>query len=466
MPLDHATWESLLAAAGSEIRAYRESLDDGPPFPKVRADHIRAHLSDRFPFTQPVGSDELIQSVSAMLHEWGLHTPHPRYFGLFNPDVVPITVAADALAAAFNPQMAAWSHHPAACEIENHTLAFFQALLGHEPVAGAASFACGGMEANHQGVIVALTHCFPGFAESGARGIEGRPTLYVSEEAHHSFVKVAHACGIGRESVRRIEADGRFRMNLDAVAEAIARDAGAGHKPFLVVATAGTTGSGAIDPLPEIAEVCRRNGLWMHCDAAWAGGALMSERLRGHLAGIEQADSVTWDAHKWLSVPMGAGMFFCKRPEAVLKSFSVQTGYMPAKEDSPDPYSVSLQWSRRFIGLKVFMALANLGREGYARLIEHQAAMGDVLRSELAKAGWKIINDTPLPVACFTRDELDAPGAHAEFLTRVYARRESWISRVNLAGGKEAMRACITNFRTTEADIAKLVETLDATLRG
>jgi glutamate/tyrosine decarboxylase-like PLP-dependent enzyme len=218
----------------------------------------------------------------------------------------------------------------------------------------------------------------------------------------------------------------------------------------MVVGTAGTTAAGAIDPLPDLAQFCRSEKLWLHVDAAWGGAAILSPRLRGHLVGIEAADSVTCDAHKWFSVPMGAGMFFCRHPDAVGEAFRAQTSYMPGRTDAvADPYTSSVQWSRRFIGLKLFFALAQQGESGYVEMIEHQARMGDVLRDSLERAGWLIVNNTPLPLVCFTRDGLVA----GKFLAELYRRQIAWMSEVRLGEGAPVVRACVTSFRTTEADI-------------
>src|SRR5262249_1368544 len=181
-------------------------------------------------------------------------------------------------------------------------------------------------------------------------------------------------------------------------------DRGSGLLPFLVVGTAGTTNAGAIDPLPDLAALCRDEGLWFHVDAAWGGAAAVSDRLRPLLAGIERADSATGDAHKWLSVPVSAGMFFCRHRAPLEAAFGVQAAYVPPKRDTeaPDNLRTSLQWSRRFMGLKVFMVLAEQGLGGVAARIDHQAAMGDLLRARLRGRGFVLLNDTPPPGVCFT----------------------------------------------------------------
>jgi glutamate/tyrosine decarboxylase-like PLP-dependent enzyme len=223
----------------------------------------------------------------------------------------------------------------------------------------------------------------------------------------------------------------------------------------MVVGTAGTTGAGAIDPLSDLADFCRRERLWFHVDAAWGGAAVISPVLRDYLRGIEAADSITCDAHKWFSVPMGAGMFFCRHTDAVAEAFHAETSYMPPTTAGPvtDPYTSSVQWSRRFIGLKLFLALAHNGESGYAGMIEHQTRMGEVLRESLKFAGWRIVNATPLPLVCFTRDGLNT----TKFLAALMERQIAWMSEVRLGNAAPVLRACITSFRTTEADIKSVV---------
>jgi glutamate/tyrosine decarboxylase-like PLP-dependent enzyme len=227
--------------------------------------------------------------------------------------------------------------------------------------------------------------------------------------------------------------------------------------PVLLVATAGTPAAGMIDPIPDLADLAGRLGTHLHVDAAWGGGGLFSPTLRAHLAGIEHADSVTIDAHKWLSVPMGAGMFLCRNGTGLRETFAADTGYMPEALADEDAYANTLQWSRRFIGLKLFLSLAVLGHQGYAARVEESAALGRRLRSGLSDAGWQVLNDTPLPVLCFT----DPGGADPETLcAAVNEEGEARLSTVTF-GGQRALRAGITSFRTRPADIDRLLRLLD-----
>jgi glutamate/tyrosine decarboxylase-like PLP-dependent enzyme len=401
-----------------------------------------------------------------MLRDWTLHTAHPRYFGLFNPGVRPVVGAADALVALYNPQLVAWSHSPAGNEIERHTLRYLAPRFGLDPAASAAHFTSGGAEANLTGVLVALTHAFPEYGERGLRALPAQPVFYVSAEAHHSFHKVAHLAGLGREALRTVQVDAELKMDAGELERRIAADRAAGLAPFLVVGTAGTTSAGIIDPLEALANLCARERLWLHVDAAWGGAAVFAPRLRPYLAGIERADSLICDAHKWLAALMGAGMFFCRHPDGVARAFRVAASYMPdPTRETVDPYVTSIQWSRRFIGLKVFMTLAELGERGLARMIESQAELGDLLRERLRRAGWSVVNRTPLPVVCFTHPRLEEGKLSVrELVERIYERGLVWVSEVLLGGRLAAVRACITNYRTQASDVQFMVEELGRTL--
>ena len=424
-------------------------IANGPIVPTVTPQEIRRHLA-RYDFTKPLDPEVVIADVEAMLRTWQVQVTHPRYFGLFNPSVTVASIVGDALVAMYNPQLATWRTSPGPNEIERHTLAWLMGKFGL-PDTAIANFTSGGAEANLSAVIVALTRTFPEYGRHGLRGLPASPTLYLTGEAHHSFSKIAHMTGLGRDAVRTVATNSGLKLDLDELARRVDADRHAGDAPFMVVGTAGTTGAGAIDPLPELADFCRSHGLWFHVDAAWGGAAVISPRLRRHLAGIEAADSITCDAHKWFSVPMGAGMFFCRHPETVAEAFRAETSYMPGKTAGPthDPYTTSVQWSRRFIGLKLFLALAEHGEAGYAEMIEHQTLMGERLRESLRTAGWRIVNATPLPVVCFTRDGLDT----SRLLAELYRRQIAWMSEVRLAGGDPVLRACVTSYRTTASDV-------------
>jgi aromatic-L-amino-acid decarboxylase len=411
-----------------------------------------------FDFERPVSLEPLVDACGALLREGIVHTSHPRYFGLFNPTPTFAGVLADALVAAFNPQLAATSHAPAAVAIERRVLSFLAGRLGFPDAVG--TFTSGGAEANLTAVLVALERHFPEATEAGLAAVSAQPTLYASTEAHHSLLKVARMTGLGQRAVRSIPPTDGLALDVADLRARIVSDRAAGERPFLVVATAGSTAAGVIDPLPEIADLCEELEVDLHVDAAWAGAACLSPQLRHVLAGIERADSVTIDAHKWLSVPMGAGMFFTRHPGALTKAFRTTANYMPSAEAS-DPYLSTAQWSRRLIGLKVFMSLAAAGQDGYAAQIDHDCELGDRLRARLRQDGWRIVNETPLPVVCFTPGD-DASSETLESIARhVESSGVAWISVARLAG-RPALRACITSYRSTEEDVEALCAELAA----
>lgn len=453
-------WDEFLLEALDWERVVREWR----VAPRATPADLRVHLYSRFDLARGMPVDTLFLRVREELRAALTHVTHPRYFGLFNPSVRPAAVLGDALASLYNAQLAAWGHGAAAIELERLALETLGRGIGFEGASSAgihATFTSGGNEANLSALQCALAHRYPQWAAVGARGLPP-VRIYVSELGHHSVLKAARMSGLGDRSVLELPCDARQRLDATALREAIETDRAEGIEPLMVVGTAGTTGFGSIDPLPMIGGIARGYGAWFHVDAAWGGAASVSKRLREALDGIAQADSVTWDAHKWLSVPIGAGMFFCRHPAAAARAFAVQTGYMPpaAGELGAEPYAVTAQWTRRALGLKVVMALGELGLDGYARLIERQADLGETLRKLLKRDGWSIVNDTPLPVVCFTNDALrEGAPEPATVVERIQQRGACWISSLPWRG-EPVLRACITSYQTTELDLEVLLAEL------
>ncbi len=341
------------------ITAVQSRIAGGPILPNVTATEIRSHLNSRYDFSKPIALEDVVADLEEMLSNWQVQVTHPRYLGLFNPSVTDASVIADTLTALYNPQLATWRTSPAANEIERHTLAWLAGRFGL-PDDSVANFTTGGAESNLTAVAAALTRTFPAYGDHGLSSLAARPALYVSGETHHSFHKIAHMTGLGRQALRIVAADRNLRIDPESLKRQIREDRRDGFAPFMLVGTAGSTAAGVIDPLPELADICLAEKLWFHVDAAWGGAAAISPSLRPHLNGIDKADSITCDAHKWFSVPMGAGMFFCRYPEALAEAFHAENSYMPGKSPGAvsDPYVTSVQWSRRFIGLKLFLGLA------------------------------------------------------------------------------------------------------------
>lgn len=441
----------------SDFARVEAEIQRGPIVPSVTPEEIRSHLASRYDFSKAQSLERVVADVEEMLGTWQVQVTHPHYFGLFNPSVTLASVVADTLVAMYNPQLANWRTSPAGNEIERHTLGWLTAKFGL-PAETLATFTSGGTEANLSAVVAALTRAFPAYGEYGLRSLKAAPTIYLTEAAHNGFNKIAHIAGLGRNCLRTVATDSHLKLDLKDLERRVSEDRKNGFAPFMVVGTGGTTATGVIDPLGEIAQLCSDQNLWFHADAAWGGAAILSPALKDYLAGIESADSITCDAHKWFSVPMGCGMFFCRHPETVAEAFRADVSYMPRKTDltCSDPYTTSIQWSRRLIGLKLFLALAHLGESGQIEMIEHQTRMGHVLRESLRASGWRILNTTPFPLICFTRDGL----IPTEFLSILRERQIAWMSEAQV-GGTPVVRACITSFRTTEADIHWVVDKMN-----
>jgi glutamate/tyrosine decarboxylase-like PLP-dependent enzyme len=318
-------------------------------------------------------------------------------------------------------------------------------------------------------VLTAITAAFPAYAISGLRGIESQPVFYASSESHLAWLKIAHATGLGRHACRLVPADATGRLDPAALEAQIRADRAAGKAPFLVVVTVGTTGAGMIDPIHQSVDIAHAAGLRVHMDAAWAGAACLSDTLSHLLNGIERADTITVDAHKWLSVPMGAGMFFTRDRAELASTFTVSTSYMPGEiADTADPYTTSNQWSRRFSGLKLWLSLLTYGVVGYGQQIDHDAMLGGLLRDRITEAGWEIVNDTPLPVVCATHPSAPADPEsawrwHVDLAERVNASGAAWVSPV-LVAGRPAVRACVISWRTRSDDIVELCDALNQSL--
>jgi O-6-methylguanine DNA methyltransferase len=452
-------WQSLVEAVETYLARVRELPVSAEPTPEAAR-----QLVGRFDFAHPMAPEEAIRLAADSLSRTQVHTPHPRYFGLFNPTPTTVGIAADALVAAFNPQLAHWKHNPFAVESERFLIRELGLRFGYAPATIDGVMASGGSEANHTALLAALAHAFPKLEADGLRGLGVPPMFYVSAEGHHSFHKAARLCGLGNRACREIPVDGDLRMQTPALESAIREDRRNGFAPFLVVGTVGTTNAGAIDPLAEIAAIAARENIWFHADAAWGGAAALVPELRPLLCGIESADSVTLDAHKWLSVPMGAGIFLTRHREILHKTFHISAAYVPpraAEIETADPYEGSMQWSRRFSGLKVFLSLAVVGWDGYAAILRRMVNMGAQLRRELEASDWQVVNSTPLPICCF-RDRASSEAGYVEAIAREVIRSgKAWISTTRLRGSNPVLRACITSYRTSTEDLRILLAALN-----
>jgi glutamate/tyrosine decarboxylase-like PLP-dependent enzyme len=409
-------------------------------------------------FGRPRALEELMSWSIAQLEHGIVHMTHPRYFGLFNPAPTFPAECADRIVGALNPQLATWTTAPAAVEIEAHVVKAVAVRAGL-PADAVGHCTSGGSEANCTALLCALTRANPRFATEGARAFAGAPLFYISQDSHLAWLKIAHQTGIGRAAARLVPTDGRGQLDATALIAALREDRARGSVPVMIVATAGTTNGGMIDPLTRCAQIARAEGLWYHVDAAWGGALIASDRLRGALAGMEHADSITIDAHKWFATTMGCGMFMTRDVNVLSAVFHVSTTFMPSNIVNLDPYVTTAQWSRRFLGLRLFLSLAAAGWQGYGEHVERSIALMAFLKEELAAQGWTIANDSQLAVLCII-----PPAGYGDvrgLVTRVIASGNAWIAAAKFEG-RDIIRVCLTHGEATRQDILELVRALGA----
>jgi glutamate/tyrosine decarboxylase-like PLP-dependent enzyme len=441
------------------LKNARERVRQGPV---SSAADIKARLAPlaSFDFHAKRQLQDLLPWIIDQMEHGIVHVDHPRYFGLFNPAPTFPAQCADRITAAFNPQLATAVTSPFPVALEACVVRAIADRAGL-PACAAGHFTSGGSEANYTALICALTRANDAFATRGTRSFSGQPVFYTSQDAHLAWLKIAHQAGIGRDAIRLVATDGFGRMNPAALADEISRDKASGLVPVMIAATAGTTNAGMIDPLSECAEIARRHGLWYHVDAAWGGALIASERLRVVLAGIEVADSLTIDAHKWFATTMGCGMFLTAHPSVLSSAFQVVMTCMPSNVPDQDPYVTTAQWSRRFNGLRLFLALATAGWRGYAKHVERSVELAGSIRDRLISTGWTHANRSSLAVVCLA----PPPGApEARSIARkVVESGAAWISATDFEGNS-VIRACAVNSEATDQDVELLVGSLNTAI--
>ena len=411
-------------------------------------------------------AEKVLQEVFREMVDKGFHVPSANYFGLMNPTPVYMGVMAEALVAALNPQLATVKRSQLASKIEHETVRWLGELVGWEGDFN-GTFTTGGNEANFTGMALALAAKFPNLIEDGVMSAGGQPVLYASEEAHHSIDKSAGLLGIGRKALRRIAVNQHMQLDLSALEHAIVRDRGEGKKPFCVVATAGTTNSGAVDDLRALGEICRHNDLWLHVDGAYGGAAIFSKKHRRVLRGIEQADSITIDPHKWLAVPLAAGVILTRRPEMLERAFAVAAPYMPkaAEAKGVDNSRLSAQWTRRMNSLKLWLTLRVHGRRAYEEHIDRQMELaGSFVRWVQSSNVFELASPQVLPIVAFrVKSKNLAPEqlaeTHAEIVDEVTGDGRRWISETRV-NGQSVLRMMVISYLTEERHLRELEKAL------
>jgi glutamate/tyrosine decarboxylase-like PLP-dependent enzyme len=420
---------------------------------------------------QPIAVAELADLLRPLVLEHSTLCGHPGFMAYISGSGTVPGAAADLLASALNPNVGGWTLSPAASELELHLTRWLAERFGLPD--GSGGLMTSGGAASNMTALKAARDAHAG-ADVRRDGLGGLPlVLYASEEAHATIAEAADLLGLGERAARAIPTDEGFRMRVDALEAAIADDLAAGLQPFAVVATAGSTATGAIDPLTAVADVCAAHGLWMHVDAAYGGGAVLAPELRPLLAGTQRADSIAFDPHKWLYTPQSSACLLVREPARLLRSFSIDAAYV---RDDADLSGRGLnigelgpQWSRAFLALKVWLSLAAHGTAAYGRRIAHDVELARYLDERVrAHPDLESMCPVTLSIACFRYKPADA-GIDDRALDILNERLMVAIRRDGRAfpsnaelHGRYCLRACLVNHRTEAEDVDALLE---ATLR-
>ena len=470
--LDSATRRRLGYELIDLIDAYFASLPNRPVQLRLEQrsfEPLREALPETGVLDNPsCTSDSLAQflhDTASELIDQGFHVPAANYFGLMNPAPTYAGVLAEALVAALNPQLATMARSQLASKIEAETVRWIGERFGwQQPFDG--TFTSGGNEANFSGLALALAHRFPASIEDGIASLGAQPVLYASEEAHHSLDKSVGLLGLGRKALRRVCVTDLIQIDLDVLQQTIRDDCAAGHKPFCVVATAGTTNSGAIDDIASLAEICRRESLWLHLDGAYGASAAFSDTYRHLVRGIELCDSVTIDPHKWLAMPFAAGVILTRHAEALPQAFGVSTPYMPKTAPGlpTDNFKVSTQWTRRMNSLKLWLTLKLHGRIAYEQHIDRQMKLAAGFADWItASEHFEMTAPMYVPILNF---RLKNCGSGAELIRQHLALVEHvtrdgcrWISETRVCG-ESVLRMMVISYLTGESQLDGLQQAL------
>ena len=356
------------------ISRYLQDVEKKPLFPDVEPSTLYKLFDEPIP-TERSSLAEIQEVLEQTLIPYCTHVNHPGYMGLITPSPNPAGILADFLASALNQNVGAWSIGPSAVVMERQVIRWLNDLIGYDQKAG-GNLTSGGMTANFIGLKLARDWTTGNTSQYN--GLEGRWAVYVSEERHVSIDKAVDAIGIGRNFLRTLPTDDQYSLRMEALEDAIRKDRSEGIKPLCIVGLAGTTNLGAVDDLEALYQITRREKCWLHVDAAYGGGMLLSNKYPGQLKGIHLADSVTIDPHKWFYAPLDAGAVLVRDHDQLTRSFGLQPAYLADQSRQKDErylfYVHGFEQSKRFRSLKVWMSFHHYGREQIGQWVDGNIA--------------------------------------------------------------------------------------------
>jgi glutamate/tyrosine decarboxylase-like PLP-dependent enzyme len=471
LAMDAATFRALGHRLVDQVADLLESVPQRPVTRDESPSAVRAALDLAGPLPES-GTDAapLLERTAQLLFDHSLFNAHPRFFGYITAPPAPIGILGDFLAAALNPNVGAWTLAPSATEIESQTVRWIAALIGF-PIECGGLLVSGGNMANLVCFFAArAAKAGWNVREQGAAGDARRLRVYASSETHTWIQKAVDLAGLGTTSIRWIATDTRQRMDVAALRRQIEADIAAGDLPCMAIGTAGSVSTGAVDPLREIGALCRQHGVWFHVDGAYGGFAAALPDIGDDLRGLDAADSVAVDPHKWLYAPLEAGCALVRDPEALRAAFAYHPPYYHFDEHATNYVDYGPQNSRGFRALKVWLALKQVGAAGYRRMIaddiQLSRAMADAIgrhpELELVTQALSITTFRYVPSdlrshAGESSVERHLDALNRELLDRLQRGGEVFVSNA-IVDGRYVLRACIVNFHTTRADVEAVPE--------
>ena len=455
-----------------QIADFLGSLPDRSVTPGEKPSAVRKILGDASLPDNGTDPKLLLEEAAGALFDHSLFNGHPRFLGYITSSAAPIGMLGDLLASAVNPNVGAWILSPMVSEIESQTIRWLAEMIGYPENCGGL-LVSGGTMANFVGFLagrrakVTWDIRSKGFSEE-----RKNPRIYASKETHTWLEKAADLFGFGTDAICWIPTKPDQKIDVRILEQRILEDQEAGYLPIMVVGAAGTVSTGAVDPLPQLAAVCRKYDLWFHVDGAYGAAAAVLPEASDDLKGLAEADSVALDPHKWLYSPLEAGCVLVQDARLLKDTFSFHPEYYHFGGKSTDEptnyYEYGLQNSRGFRALKVWLSLRHVGRSGYEQMIRDDIALAHALYKAVAEepllealtcslsiTTFRYVPDD-LPTG-FDRTESYLNELNEELLDRLQSGGEAFVSNA-MVGGKYALRSCIVNFRTSLKDIEVLPE--------
>lgn len=418
---------------------------------------VQPRLEELLELALPDGATPTREAIAdaALALDESIAQPRPRYFAFIGSSGLEIGVIADALAACFDINLAVWAG--AASEVEVQAVRWAGEFVGFPAEAG--SFTSGGTTSNLTALMAARERALPGSRHGGLAG--ARLAVYCSAEVHYSVVRAAELLGIGSDWVRALAIDGRRRLRPEAVAAALDDDLAAGVVPVAVVATAGTTLTGAVDPVDDLADICAERGVWLHVDGAYGLPAARVASVAELFRGVDRADSVSIDAHKWLYLPKACSIVLVRRRDDLRAALGHEEAYLPHDREEVHAADITLEYSRPFRALKLWLALRVHGAAAFRAAIEQNLGQAQLL--------YELICETPeleplphrpqlsvVPFRHAPAGVADLDAHNAELVRRLQQGGEFWVASARI-DGRLYVRPCIVNFRTSDDDVRAFV---------